>query len=159
MSYMKLIKLLYLADRASLLRSGRSITTDRHFSMPKGPVVSAILNLAAEEPVPGQTDFWHEHISEQNNFEIEFKKDPGRDEISDAEISIIEEVFGEHGKKSRWDLVDFTHELPEWVDPNGGSIPITARDILRAEGKTELETKAIENELSAYSHANFIFQR
>ncbi len=33
MSYMKLIKLLYLADRAALVRFGRPITTDRYVSM------------------------------------------------------------------------------------------------------------------------------
>jgi uncharacterized phage-associated protein len=45
MAYIKLIKLLYLADREALLRWGRPITTDRHVSMPKGPVVSQIYDL------------------------------------------------------------------------------------------------------------------
>ena len=159
MSYMKLIKLLYLADRAALIRWGRPITTDRHFSMPKGPVVSIILEMAAEEPVPGQTDFWHQHISAQKNFEVTFEKDPGRDEISDAEIAILDEVFREHGKKSRWELVDYTHKLPEWVDPDGGSIPITVKDILRVAGKTEIEARAVENELAELSFADFLFRK
>lgn len=36
MSYMKLIKLLYLADREALAQWGRSITTDTYVSMDKG---------------------------------------------------------------------------------------------------------------------------
>jgi uncharacterized phage-associated protein len=159
MSYLKLIKLLYLADRAALLRAGRPITTDRYVSMDKGPVVSRILDLATEDPVPGQAHVWNEHISEPSNYEVGVKKDPGRDEISDAEISILEEVFREHGKKSRWDLVDFTHKLPEWKDPKGSAIPIEVRDILRLAGKTELETKAVEDELSAVAFADSVFGR
>lgn len=43
MSYMKLIKLLYLADREALLQWGRPITTDRYVSMNRDPVLSRIL--------------------------------------------------------------------------------------------------------------------
>jgi len=53
MAYIKLIKLLYLADREALLRWGRPITTDCHVSMPKGPVVSQIYHLITDEPEPG----------------------------------------------------------------------------------------------------------
>jgi uncharacterized phage-associated protein len=158
MSYLKLIKLLYLADRAALLRWGRPITTDRYVSMDKGPVVSRILDLATEDPVPGQEHFWNEHISEPSNYEISLKKDPGRDEISDAEVGLLEEVFGEHGGKSRWELVELTHKLPEWKDPKGSAISIEVRDILRLAGKTELETKAVEEELSAVAFADSIFR-
>jgi uncharacterized phage-associated protein len=45
MSYIKLIKLLYLLDRTSLLRWGRPVTTDRYVSMDQGPVVSQVYNL------------------------------------------------------------------------------------------------------------------
>ena len=44
MSYMKLIKLLYLADREALSRWGRPITTDKYVSMDKGPVLSRVLD-------------------------------------------------------------------------------------------------------------------
>ncbi len=159
MSYLKLIKLLYLADREALLKWGRSVTTDRYVSMDKGPVVSRILDLATEDPVPGQSHFWNEHISEPSNYEIALKADPGRDEISDAEISILETVFKEHGKKSRWDLVKFTHKLPEWEDPHGGAIPIEVRDILRLAGKTPMEVRAVECELSDLARSDVFFRK
>lgn len=158
MSYIKLIKLLYLADRAALLRFGRPVTTDRYVSMDKGPVVSRILDLAAEDPIPGQAHFWNEHISEPSNYEVSVKKDPGRDEISDAEIAILEAVFLEHGQKSRWDLVDFTHKLPEWKDPQGSAIPIEVRDILRLEGKTALEVEAVEDDLKELARADYLLR-
>jgi uncharacterized phage-associated protein len=149
MSYMKLIKLLYLADRQSLISHGRTITTGRHVSMPKGPVVSQILDLATEDDPPSGPTFWRKHISPPENFEVTLVEFPGDGELSRAEEAIIDGVFAEHGKKRRWDLVDFTHGLPEWQDPNGGSIPIAYRDILQVAGKTEAEIIAIENEIES----------
>lgn len=157
MSYLKLIKLLYLTDREALGHHGRVITTDRHFSMDKGPVVSRILDLATEDPVPNQSHYWNEHISAPNNYEIFLIKDAGRDELSDVEISIIEEIFKIHGSKSRWQLVKFTHTLPEWKDPNGGSIPIHTAEILNALGKTPEEVEAVNEELFELANIDKIF--
>ena len=159
MSYMKLIKLLYLADRASLLRWGRSITTDKFFSLDRGPVVSRIKDLATEGDTPGSPQVWMEHISPPSNYEVDVRQDPGRDEISDAELAILDDVFREHGRKSRWEIVEFTHTLPEWTDPKGGAIPIEVRDILRLSGKTELEIKAVESDLAELAFADFVFRQ
>ena len=53
MSYMKLIKLLYLADREAILAWGRPITTDGYASMDRGPVLSRVLDLATDGEDPG----------------------------------------------------------------------------------------------------------
>jgi hypothetical protein len=60
MSYLKLIKLLYIVDREALLRWGRPVTTDRHVSMPKGPVVSQIYDLIVGGNPPGTQTYWHD---------------------------------------------------------------------------------------------------
>jgi len=149
MSYLKLIKLLYIVDREALIRWGRTVTTDRHVSMPKGPVVSQIYDLITWDQPPGEETFWRKHISAPENFEVELNHDPGDEELSLAEENLIDEVFNEHGRKSRWELVKLTHDLPEWQDPNGGSLPITYRDILRAADKTEAEIAAVEGEIES----------
>lgn len=149
MSYLKLIKLLYIVDREALIRWGRTVTTDRHVSMPKGPVVSQIYDLITGDEPPGEETFWQQHISAPQQFEIELKVDPGDDELSIAETALIDEVFSEHGRKGRWELVKFTHDLPEWQDPGGSSIPIAYRDILIAAHKTEAEIAAIEAEMES----------
>lgn len=157
MSYMKLIKLLYLADRTALLGWGRPITTDCYVSMDRGPVLSRVLDLATDGDEPTGPSIWSRYISEPANYEVALKSDPGRDELSDAELNVLEEVFKEHGKKSRWELVDFTHRLPEWKNPQGGAIPISVRDILKAAGKTEIEIAAIEDELEGLALAEAVF--
>ena len=149
MSYIKLIKLLYIVDREALIRWGRIVTTDRHVSMDKGPVVSQIYDLITGDEPPDIEMFWHQHISAPQNFEVEVYNHPGNDELSSAEEDLIDEVFEEHGRKSRWELVRYTHDLPEWQDPGGSSLPITYRDILRAANKTEAEIAAVESEIES----------
>lgn len=159
MSYMKLIKLLYILDRKALLRWGRPVTTDCYVSMDRGPVLSRTLNLITEESSPNAHSFWAEHISEPEHYEVRLQGEPSAEELSEAEIALIQEVFGEHGRKSRWELVDLTHEFPEWQNPRGSAIPIQYRDILRAGGKTEGEIAAIEEELDGLAFADSLLSK
>ena len=101
MSYMKLIKLLYLADRTALLRWGRPITTDSYVSVERGPVLSRVLDLATDEEVPGQHSVWAEHITEPEHYSVRLRKDPGADELSAAEdqlegVALMENILGAH---------------------------------------------------------------
>lgn len=154
MSYMKLIKLLYLADREGLLRWGRPITTDRYVSMDKGPVTSRIYSLINEEPPPGEESFWRRHISApEANYEVRLLVEPEPWELSPAEDALLEEIFKKYGGLDRWSLVKLTHDLPEWQDPNGSSVPIEYGDILRAGEKSEEEIAEIEAELAALEAA------
>jgi uncharacterized phage-associated protein len=158
MSYLKLIKLLYLLDREALLRWGRPVTTDRYVSMDNGPVVSRIYDLIREEPPPGTDPVWRHFISPPGNYEVSLTAEPEIDELSPAEESLIEEIFAQYGKLSRWNLVDLSHGLAEWQDPKGSAIPIEYRDILRAGKKTESEIAAVESELEALAAVEAMLQ-
>src|SRR3984893_13184309 len=85
MSYMKLIKLLYLADREALARCGRPITTDTYVSMKHRPVLSQVLNLITEgeNPALGQTG-WVKHVSEPDHFDVVLLEEPSGDLLSEA---------------------------------------------------------------------------
>jgi uncharacterized phage-associated protein len=156
MSYMKLIKLLYLADRAALLRWGRPITTDRYVSMDRGPVLSRVLDLATDGGDPGTPSIWASTITEPSNYEVQLREEAGDDELSDAEAELLDNVFAEYGKLSRWDLVKLTHQLPEWKDPHGSAIAITYRDILKAGGKSDLEIAAVEDEIEELAETDLL---
>ena len=147
MSYLKLIKLLYFVDREALLRWGRPVTTDRYVSMSHGPVVSRIYDLVSDEPDPKRHTVWHRYISVPQDWEVSLLADPSSDELSPAEEELIDEIFARYSRKSRWELRDISHDLPEWEDPQGSTIPIEYRDILRVGGKTEAEIAAIEDDL------------
>lgn len=147
MSYLKLIKLMYLADRAALARWGRPITTDRHVSMNHGPVLSRVLDLVNDGDAPGEEVVWDAAVSAPlANHEVQLKGDPGDDEL-EAEIAVLEEVWRQYGRMGRWELVKLTHKFPEWKDPQGSALPISYRDILAAQGIDDEEIEAIEEEI------------
>ncbi|MDR0788217.1 MAG: SocA family protein [Gemmatimonadota bacterium] len=148
MSYLKLLKLLYLADRRSLLQHGRPITFDRFVSMDHGPVLSQTYNLIVGEEQPGQRSYWREHITEPEHHEVRLLKKPTENELSAAQERILDEVFDEFGRMGRWQLVDYVHTLAEWQDPHGSSIPISIRDVLRAGGLDDEVAEAVENDLA-----------
>lgn len=159
MNCMKLIKLLYLIDRESLSRWGRPVSTDRYFSMDKGPVLSEILDLVNHPRRPHVASPWRDIVSEPHGNSVSLLSNgaPPNDELSRAEEDLIDEVYAEHGSKNPWALAAFVHELPEWKNPHGSSIPITYEDILKAVGKKDDEIQEIESELEAASKAERLF--
>ena len=148
MSYLKLLKLLYLADRKALLEHGRPITYDRYVSMDHGPVLSQTYDLIVREESPERRSYWRQHISAPENFEVRLLGDAPNGELSAALEQILDEVFAEFGRMGRWEIVDFMHTLPEWEDPHGSSVPIPIRDVLRAMGLDDDQAEAIEEDLA-----------
>jgi uncharacterized phage-associated protein len=155
MHYIKLIKLLYLADREALIRWGLPFTTDRHVSMDHGPVVSRILNLITDDrPKP----VWSKYISApMGEYEIKLLNDAPTDLLSKAEEALMTEIFETYGHRNRWDLIDnVMHKLPEWRNPCGTSVPISFREILEAEGEEDADIRAIIKEIRGMSKAEEI---
>lgn len=145
--YMKLLKLLYLADRKALLELGRPITFDRYVSMKHGPVLSQTYDLMVAEEAPGEHSYWREYISEPHDYDVQLRGHAPRGALSPAQEEVLDAVFEEFGHMDKWKLVNVTHKLPEWKDPHGSSIPIALRDVLRAGGMDDEEAEAIESDL------------
>jgi uncharacterized phage-associated protein len=148
MAYMKLLKLLYLADRKALLEHGRPITFDRYVSMDHGPVLSQTYNLMVAEEQPGRHSYWRRYISEPRNYEVTLLEETPNGELSSAQERILDDVFAEFGTMDRWQIVAYLHTLPEWEDPHGSSIPIALRDVLRGGGLDDETADAVEEDLA-----------
>jgi uncharacterized phage-associated protein len=155
MHYLKLIKLLYLADREALLRWGYAITADRYVSMDHGPVTSQIYNLVVEE---GDKPFWAEFISAPSDYQVSLLKRAPADLLSRAEEELLAEVFEKFGHMYRWDIVDLVHKLPEWKNPHGSSIPIEICEILEGGGLNREEIEEILREMHAEGAAQKVLQ-
>lgn len=149
MSYMALIKLLYLADREALKENERPITGDHYVSMKYGPVLSRVRNLITEEEAV--RDYWGQYISAPSEYEISLSQDPGDDELCQAEEDILDKVYEQYGKIDRFKLAEITHEIcEEWQAPTEegpGATPIRIEKILQAVGKSPKEIDAIRGEL------------
>lgn len=154
MNYMKLIKLLYLAERTALVRWARPIVFDSYWSLPHGPVLSVTYDRIVEEPDPTQRSYWHEFISGPRDYVVHLEREPPNDQLSQAEEELLDSIYTEFGHLDQWQLRDATHELPEWLDPEGSSVSITVRDILLAEGYSEEDVHEIESALEAEAKAD-----
>ena len=150
MNYMKLIKLLYLADRGAFLRWGRPISGDKYFLMRLGPVLSEVHDLITEVPCPDERTFWRDYISSPSEYEVQLKQDPGNDELSRAEEGLIDEVFAAYGHYEPFALVEFLHRtLPEWKEIKSGRLPLEYREILQLGGMPAEAIEEIESELDS----------
>lgn len=147
MAYIKLLKLLYLAERKAMAKWGESISGDNFVSMPHGPVLSQTYDLIRGNPSASEMG-WNHWIKDESNYEVslthaDFERDD-LDELSDAEIAILDEIFIEYGHMRRFEIVDFTHNhCSEWEDPRGSSFPIRPESIFRAMGKNEDEVRKL----------------
>lgn len=117
---LKLVKLVYLADKYHLLHHGRLITGDRYFAMKNGPVGSATLNVLNLDP----ERLSEEELAEAGRFFECGTGSPhsiiarsvacGFEMLSDSDKSALDFIAKEFGNRRTWDLVDYVHELPEW---------------------------------------------
>ncbi len=150
MSFLKLMKLLYLSDRKSLELYGEPISGDNYVSMNKGPVLSQVYSLISDGDFPGNK--WDEWIRDERDHAVSLRQ-PLDDifdltELSRADIKAMDIVYDEYGHWNRFELCDETHRIcPEWQNPHGSSMPIKIQDIFRAFGKSEEEADLLTREI------------
>ena len=108
MEYIKLIKLMYLVDRAALNERGWPISTDVYVSMAHGPVLSRTYDLIREPPWPERESVWQSHIRRKGTYHIELTQAPLTIEaMSENEIGIAQEVVAHFGSWPWQDLVQY----------------------------------------------------
>lgn len=139
---LKLMKLMYLADREALRVLGSSITGDSYFSMRNGPVLSETLDLMTPRDQDDRARIWREHISLPSGYQIRQVRplDPGR-VLSPAELDIVRQVWTQFGTWGKWQLVEYVHRLPEYTPTSHSSVPIAMRSLLEALGFNEEEVR------------------
>jgi len=152
MSHLKLMKLLYLADREAMQRYGMPISGDRMVAMPHGPVLSMTLNHM-DGDIKSSPGGWDDWISDKENHELALARPVSRemlDELSEADLEVLEAVWARFGHMSRWQIRDLTHtHCPEWHDPNGSSLPIPYEDVFAAFGRSAEEAKELSARIEA----------
>ncbi len=149
----KLMKLLYLADRRNIKLYGCSISGDRAYSMKHGPILTVTLNVMNGES-DGPWESWVTTL-EDHMYELGSAVDTERsDELSRADVAILDDVWNEYGGVEVWPLVERLHvELAEWTSPGHSSIPIPFAEIARSVGLTGDEIRLIEDEQRNYESA------
>jgi uncharacterized phage-associated protein len=129
---LKLIKLMYIAERESLRRTGMPMTWDAAYSLPHGPILSTSLNLMRGDVVH---PYWSAHVrSQEDSNLVELIDDPGSSKLAPVEEQILGEVATQYREYSASELRNLSHKFEEWVDPKGGRRSIARERILRTRG-------------------------
>ncbi len=156
LNYTKLIKILYILDKEALRRWDVAVTGDSYCSMDNGPVLSNIYDL-----IMGRYDdetiqqYWENHFVKHGYDLVSINGDKiFDDELSRREEELIDSIDSQFHDKDYKYMIRYVHLkklFPEWQDPQGSSIPLYKKDLLKSIGRTDEEIDEIleeENQLN-----------
>jgi len=109
----KLMKLLYIADRNHFIQYGYPLTGSRQVAMDYGPLPSECLNLVdgGYQPDPGLP---FRVLTVKDATVSLVTKTPKTDGITKEELATLNKVVEGFGSAGTWDLKKHTHKFPEY---------------------------------------------
>ncbi|TKU59482.1 DUF4065 domain-containing protein [Citrobacter sp. wls715] len=159
MAYLKLMKLMYLSDRVSMDRFGEPLTGDLMVAMPHGPVLSRSLDLM--KGAARGDEGWNNWITDADHYDLQLQEREIQrddlDELSDADLSVLDCVYQDFGHMGKWQIRDYTHDhCAEWCDPKGGAFTINPESVFRALGKPEEQVRHLADRMREFSELDRI---
>jgi hypothetical protein len=150
--YLRLSKLIYLADRQSIISRGIPIVGGTYFSMQKGPTISEFMDLVRLRNAPG----WTETISPRFGNEIRLHGQPKFEALSESELGILDLVVAQHAQRTTEELVQWCHEnCPEYEQVGAKQRkPIKVESIMRAARKSERAIQKVIDEAHEIEELN-----
>jgi hypothetical protein len=140
----KLLGLLHLADRQSLLETGMPITGGSVVNLKNGPVPSTVLDyIDGKAP---QSESWNACFRTDECDVMLTGQEPGDSELSDYDVELLEKVHHKYRFHDVSRMIDVAHELPEWKDPSPALGEGVNHDtILRAQGASSQTIRMYED--------------
>ncbi len=120
MNKLKLVKLVWAADRYHLRKYGRTVTDTDYFALPHGPVSSLTLDVIDNDEValyPEDITYIAGHIStwENDKNDIVLYNPTEDDFLSETDKEALTFAWKTFGDKEPFELADnITHRYPEW---------------------------------------------
>jgi uncharacterized phage-associated protein len=155
MGRLRLLKLLYLANRKSLKETGDPIVDDDAIAMKYGPVLSHTYDLIKGTNLDAKVRAaWNEHFKVVDWIQIQMLNDPGTDHLSDYDVATLIEIAFQYKDVEDDDLSELTHTFDEYKwhwDGKHNMEPIPERDLLRGVGYTPEKTNEILEEAKVYA--------
>ncbi|MGE4002205.1 MAG: Panacea domain-containing protein [Planctomycetaceae bacterium] len=113
MDRLRLLKILYIADRQSLQETGSPILGGRAVAMNHGPLHSDVYDMIkGTHPMERE---WAKFI-ENEGTTVVLRDDPGRLDLSPYEIDKLNAITDWAKQFDTWELSEYTHGFQEWVD-------------------------------------------
>jgi len=108
---LRILKLLYIADRESLAETGSPILGSRIVAMKHGPLHSEVLDLIngghRDEPK------WSLYFQSSGK-DVRLSREPATDRLSRQDIRLLNRVVEKRLPYDDWEVVDETHAFEEW---------------------------------------------
>ncbi len=142
-----MLKLLYIADRIALQKTGSPILGSKIVAMRHGPVHSAVFDLIKgvhiDEPA------WSRHFRNVGR-DVVMEEEPEVGRLSRYEIELLHQVVDERIELSDWDVAEETHAFEEWQksypDPSENtSRPIPLELLIAAVGRRADEAAIVQD--------------
>lgn len=144
---LKLIKILYLADRTALTRWHRPITGDDLWSLEHGPIVSKVYDLIRGRAMGPEMVAWAQAFNPRDGDIVSVKGEISSKPLSRREKAVLLEAFNKIHPLSIGQVIDFMHSLPEWRNPGKSAEKIDARSIFFHENLGIEQVNEIEDDL------------
>lgn len=140
---LKLIKLIYLADRLSFARRGKPINFDSYLSLPHGPIASSALN-GMDHNLNGPA--WEALALAPNRKDVTIVGDVTDDRLSRADVAILDATWNEFGGMTASQIRNWTHKhCAEYVEVGpAASLPIDLSEIMAQVGIADPDNAARE---------------
>ncbi len=114
----KLIKLIYLADKYHLLHYGRTVTNDDYYAMERGPVGTTVKDVLSldKEMLAKEYKYIARLIAvDEGKYVANPVAHLQYDHLSDTDKEALDLVIEKFGKKTGAQLTTYTHKYPEWA--------------------------------------------
>lgn len=86
--------------------------------------------------------------------------DEDLDELSAADLKIVDETWNQFGGMNEWELRRYTHNhCAEWRDPGGSSTPILEWQIFQALGWSPEDAMLAEQRIQEQRHIERVLSR
>ncbi len=146
MEHMRLLKLLYIADRELLAETGRTLTGDHAVAMKNGPVLSGVYDLIKSKGDPDHLRRWKETVV-RDGHDVALGTDVSVGRLTRTELKKLQELCVRYRDVDSFDLSELTHAFAEWSAVFDRSnpkscFPMTWEASLEAQGAGELIPEA-----------------
>ena len=117
---LKIIKLVYLADKYHLIKYSRTITGDDYYAMENGPVGTTakdLLTLEKNDMFSPTAQAYMGKLIEQAGKDYFYKAkdvDVEFDTLSDTDKEVLDFVIKKFGNMTTNELINYVHKYPEW---------------------------------------------
>jgi len=135
---MKVLKLVFLADRYHLRKYGRLITNDNYLAMKHGPVPSTTKDIAESNDYLDDTtkDYSLRFIKTVDNRVLKSVNKLEESVLSESDLEALKFAWANFGHLDQFQLRDLTHLYPEWekyrdIIDSQSCIPMQLLDFLQ----------------------------